>query len=177
MRFTKTELEGVFIIDIEQMSDDRGFFARAFCTKEFEAHGIDPAIAQCNFSFTKLAGTVRGLHYQLPPATETKLVRCIHGSIVDVAVDLRQGSATYLKHVAVELSAENRRALLVPKHFAHGYQTLLPESEVMYQVSEFYTPGVESGLRFDDPRLAIDWPLEVTSISEKDQTWPLLENR
>ena len=177
MRFTKTELEGVFIIDIEQMSDDRGFFARTFCAKEFEAHGIDPAIAQCNLALTKLAGTVRGLHFQLPPATETKFIRCIQGAIVDVAVDLRQESPTYLKHVAVELSAENRRALLVPVHFAHGYQTLLPQSEVMYQVSEFYTPGVESGLRFDDPRLAIDWPLEVTAISDKDQACLLLENR
>jgi dTDP-4-dehydrorhamnose 3,5-epimerase len=176
MRFTPTLLEGVFVIDIEPLSDERGFFARTYCAKEFEAHGINPIIAQCNSSFNHLAGTLRGLHYQLPPATETKLVRCIRGAIMDVAVDLRQESPTYLQHVSVELSADNRRALLVPDHFAHGYQTLLPDSEITYQVSEFYSPGVESGLRYDDPRLAITWPLPVASISDKDSSWPLLDS-
>ncbi len=175
MQFTQTEIEGVFIVDVDQLSDSRGFFARTYCANEFEAQGINARIAQCNLSFNHLAGTLRGLHFQLPPATETKLVRCTSGAILDIAVDLRKDSPTYLEHVAVELSAENRRALLVPDHFAHGYQTLLPASEIMYQVSEFYTPGVESGLRFDDPRLAIDWPLEISCISDKDRSWPLLE--
>jgi len=174
VKFTETTLSGAFIIDIEPRSDDRGFFARTFCQKEFEAHGLNPCVAQCNLSLNHKAGTLRGLHYQTPPATEAKLVRCIRGAIFDVIVDLRPDSPTYLQHVGVELSADNRRALYVPDLFAHGYQALTDGAEALYQVSEFYTPGVEAGLRYDDPALAIEWPLAATVISDKDQSWPLL---
>jgi dTDP-4-dehydrorhamnose 3,5-epimerase len=173
--FTETELAGAFIIDVEDKPDDRGFFARTFCQHEFEAHGLKPQVAQCNVSFNHRAGTLRGMHYQVEPATETKLIRCTAGAIVDVIVDMREGSPTYLRHIAVELTAANRRALYVPGMFAHGYQTLTDDAEVTYQVGEFYTPGYERGLRHDDPALGIDWPVPVTTISDKDAAWPLLE--
>jgi dTDP-4-dehydrorhamnose 3,5-epimerase len=175
MKFTETKLKGAFIIDLEHRSDNRGFFARTFCQKEFETHGLSPKVAQCNLSFNEKAGTLRGLHYQLPPATEAKLVRCLQGAIYDVIVDMRPDSSTYLQHVGVELSADNRRALYVPDMFAHGYQALVDGAEALYQVSEFYTPGVEQGLRYDDPALGIKWPLPATVISDKDQAWSLLE--
>lgn len=127
---------------------------------------------QCNLSFNHRAGTLRGMHYQAPPATETKLVRCVRGAIFDVIVDLRPNSPTFLQHVGVELTAENRRALYVPELFAHGYQTLTDDTEVLYMVGEFYTPGAERGLRYDDPALGIAWPLPVSAISEKDLAWP-----
>lgn len=175
MRFTTTPIQGVAIIDLELRSDDRGFFARSFCQDEFTENGLLPLVAQCNISFNHLAGTLRGMHYQLEPATEAKLVRCISGAIVDQIVDLRPGSPTYLQHVSVELTAENRRSLYVPPMFGHGYQSLVDGAEVLYQVSERYTPGQERGLRYNDPALGLDWPLEVTAISEKDNSWPLLE--
>lgn len=174
MIFTETALRGAFIIDLELREDERGGFARTFCMNEFEAHGLKPEVAQCNLSFNHRAGTLRGMHYQLSPAAETKLVRCTRGAILDVIVDLRPGSDTYLQHVAVELSEGNRRALYVPELFAHGYQALTDGAEVSYQVGEFYTPGYERGLRHDDPRLGIAWPLPVSVISEKDAAWPLL---
>ena len=157
-------------------SDDRGFFARSFCQDEFTQNGLLPMVAQCNISFNHRAGTLRGMHYQLEPATEAKLVRCISGAIVDQIVDLRPGSPTYLQHVSVELTAENRRSLYVPPMFAHGYQSLVDGAEVLYQVSERYTPGQERGLRYNDPALGLEWPLEVTAISEKDNSWPLIES-
>ncbi len=175
MIFTSTGLDGAFIVDLEPRQDDRGFFARAFCQREFEAHGLKPLVAQANISFNYRKGTLRGLHFQYPPAAETKLVRCTRGAILDVIVDLRPESPTYLRHVAVELTADNRRGLFVPERFAHGYQVLADDTETTYQVGEFYTPGAESGLRYSDPRLAIDWPLPVTDISDKDGAWPLLE--
>jgi dTDP-4-dehydrorhamnose 3,5-epimerase len=175
MKFTETKLKGAYIIDLEPRSDRRGFFARTFCQNEFEAHGLNPNVAQCNLSFNEKKGTLRGLHYQRPPATEAKLIRCIRGAIYDVIVDMRPESPTYLQFVGVELSAENHRALYVPDLFAHGYQALTDGAEALYQVSEFYTPGVEGGLRYDDPVLGIDWPLPATEVSEKDQSWPLLE--
>jgi dTDP-4-dehydrorhamnose 3,5-epimerase len=174
MIFTETKLKGAFVIDLEPRGDDRGFFARAFCRREFEAHGLKPAIAQANISFNRRKGTVRGLHFQYPPAAETKYVRCSRGAIVDVIVDLRPESPSYLHHVAVELTADNRRGLFVPERFAHGYQVLEDNTETTYQVGEFYTPSAESGLRYSDPRLAIDWPLPATDMSDKDQRWPLL---
>jgi dTDP-4-dehydrorhamnose 3,5-epimerase len=174
MTFTETNLKGAFIVDLEPRGDERGFFARAFCQKEFEAHGLKPLIAQANLSFNYRKGTVRGLHFQFPPAAETKFVRCSRGAIVDVIVDLRPESPTYLQHVAVELTAENRRGLFVPERFAHGYQVLEDNTETTYQVGEFYTPSAESGLRYSDPRLAIEWPLAATDMSDKDQRWPLL---
>ena len=175
MIFRETALKGAFVIEVETHADERGFFARTFCQHEFEAHGLKPAVAQCNLSFNHHAGTVRGLHFQRPPAAESKLVRATRGAVLDVIVDLREDSPTYLHHVAVELSADNRRALYVPELFAHGYQTLTDDAEVCYQVSEFYTPGCEGGLRHDDPRLGITWPLPVTVISAKDAAWPLLD--
>lgn len=174
MIFTETRLSGAFIIDPEPRGDERGLFARTFCQHEFAAHGLKVEVAQTNLSFNHRAGTLRGLHFQRPPAAETKLVRCTRGAIVDVIVDLRPGSPTYLGHVAVELSENNRRALYVPELFAHGYQTLTDGAEVTYQVGEFYTPGAEGGLRHDDPRLGISWPLPVSVISGKDAAWTLL---
>jgi dTDP-4-dehydrorhamnose 3,5-epimerase len=172
--FTETVLAGAFIIDLEPRHDERGFFARTFCQREFDAHGLKPMVAQANVSFNHWRGTLRGLHFQYPPAAETKLVRCGRGAVLDVIVDLRPESATYLQHVAVELSADNRRGLYVPERFAHGYQVLEDNSETNYLTGEFYTPALEGGLRHDDPRLGIAWPLTVTSVAPKDQTWPLL---
>jgi dTDP-4-dehydrorhamnose 3,5-epimerase len=176
MKFTETKLKGAFVIDLEPRGDDRGFFARAFCQKEFEAHGLKAVIAQAKIAFNYRKGIVRGLHFQFPPAAETKFVRCSRGAIVDVIVDLRPESPTYLQHVMVELTAENRRGLFVPERFAHGYQVLEDNTETTYQVGEFYTPAAESGLRYSDPRLAIEWPLQATDMTDKDQQWSLLED-
>ncbi len=175
MIFTTTPIEGVAVLDLETRSDDRGFFARSFCQEEFADHGLLPMVEQCNIAYNFKAGTLRGMHYQLPPATEAKLVRCIAGAIVDIIVDLRSDSPTYLQHVAVELTASNRRSLYVPPMFGHGYQTLTDDAEILYQVSEKYTPGCERGLRFNDPALGLKWPLPVTVISDKDASWPLLK--
>lgn len=175
MIFTETRLAGAFILDIERRGDDRGFFARTFCQREFARHGLKYDVAQCNLSFNHRRGTVRGLHFQFPPAAETKLVRCTRGAVLDVIVDLRPESPTWLQHVAVELSADNRRALFVPERFAHGYQTLEDGTETAYQVGEFYTPDAEGGLRHDDPRLGITWPQPPQEVSAKDRAWPLLD--
>lgn len=175
MIFTETKLKGAFIIDLELRGDDRGGFARTFCAKEFEEHGLKPTVAQCNLSFNYKAGTLRGMHYQIPPAAETKLVRCTKGAIYDVIIDLRPESPTYMQHIGVELTAENRRALYVPELFAHGYQALTDGAEVVYQVGEFYTPGYERGIRYDDPAFKIEWPIPVTVISEKDAAWKPFE--
>jgi dTDP-4-dehydrorhamnose 3,5-epimerase len=175
MRFTPTRLNGAYVLDLEQRDDARGFFARAFCQKEFAAHGLKPVVAQCNCSYNHRLGTMRGMHYQLPPAAETKLVRCTRGAIWDVIVDLRSDSPTYLQHVGVELTEHNRRQLYVPEMFAHGYLTLTPNAEVVYQVGEFYTPGYERGIRYDDAALGIDWPIRVQVLSEKDASWPAFE--
>jgi dTDP-4-dehydrorhamnose 3,5-epimerase len=173
MIFSETKLKGAFIIDLEIREDHRGFFARTFCAKEFEDHGLKPVVAQCNLSFNYKAGTLRGMHYQTPPAAETKLIRCTRGAIYDVIIDLRPESPTYMQHVGVELTEENRRALYVPEMFAHGYQTLTDGAEVVYQVGEFYTPGYERGIRYDDPAFGIQWPVPVSVISEKDASWSL----
>ena len=175
MLFTATRLKDAFIIDLEQRQDHRGFFARTFCAQEFEAHGLKPTVAQCNLSFNYKKGTLRGMHYQVAPASETKMIRCTQGAIYDVIIDMRPESPTYLMHTGVELTAQNHRALYVPEMFAHGYQALTDEAEVVYQVGEFYTPGYERGLRYDDPTFGIEWPLPVSEISEKDAAWPLLE--
>lgn len=175
MKFTETPLTGAWLIDLQIIEDDRGGFARTFCQKEFQEHGLSPVVAQCNLSFNFKAGTLRGMHYQLPPATEAKLVRCTQGGIYDVIIDLREGSPTFGQHFGVELTADNRRALYVPDMFGHGYQALTDGAEVVYQVSEFYTPGQERGLRFDDPAFGIQWPMEVTVISDKDASWPLFK--
>jgi dTDP-4-dehydrorhamnose 3,5-epimerase len=169
--FTETKLKGAFVIDIERREDSRGFFARSFCQHEFAGHGLKPVIAQANIAFNKKKGTLRGMHFQFPPSAETKLVRATRGAILDIIVDLRPESPTYLEHVAVELSEENGRALYVPERFAHGYQVLRDETETTYQVGEFYTPHAEGGLLYDDPRLGLRWPLPVAAMSDKDQVW------
>jgi dTDP-4-dehydrorhamnose 3,5-epimerase len=175
MIFSKTPLPGAFIIELDRREDSRGFFARTFCADEFALNGFNPTVAQSNLSFNYCRGTLRGMHYQVAPAAEVKLVRCTRGAIHDVIVDLRHGSPTYLQHFAIELSEENRRALYVPAMFAHGYQTLTDGAEVTYQVSAAYSPECERGIRYDDPVLGIGWPIPVTAISEKDTAWPLLD--
>ena len=172
MTFISTDIDGVVVVQPELHTDERGFFARTFCAREFEAAGLRPVVAQTNVSFNERAGTLRGLHFQRPPAAESKLVRCTRGRVYDVAVDLRPASPTYLRHVGVVLDADERNALYVPEGCAHGYLTLEDGCEVAYQVSEFYTPGVEGGLRWNDPALAIAWPADVQVISEKDASWP-----
>lgn len=175
MIFTETGLPGAYFVDLERREDDRGFFARTFCAKEFEDLGLPTLVAQCNLSYNPAKGTLRGMHYQDERAPEPKLVRCTRGAVWDVIVDLRPDSTTRGRHIGVELSAENHRALFIPALFAHGYLTLTDHAEVAYQVSEFYTPGAEKGLRWDDPALAIEWPVPVEVISQKDAAWPLLE--
>ena len=177
MILTETKLKGAFVIDIERREDSRGFFARAFCQHEFEAKGLKAVIAQANVAFNHKKGTLRGMHFQCPPAAETKLVRCTRGAILDIIVDLRPESPTYLEHIAVELSEDNYRALYVPERFAHGYQTLRDKTETSYQVGEFYTPGSEGGLLYNDPRLGLQWPLPVAVISDKDQLWRPLDEQ
>ncbi len=169
-----TPLEGAALIDLKLLEDDRGFFARSFCRQEFLDAGLEPLVEQANISFNFLAGTLRGLHYQLAPDAETKLVRCFRGAIWDVIVDLRPDSPTRLQWFGAELSAENRTAMYVPREFAHAYVTLTDEAEVMYQVSTPYTPGAERGLRWNDPELGIQWPIPPAVVSDKDAGWPLL---
>jgi dTDP-4-dehydrorhamnose 3,5-epimerase len=172
MTFTETALKGAFVIGIEQRVDPRGFFARSWCRQEVEAHGLNPALVQINMAFNHKRGTLRGMHYQIAPHSEAKLVRCVKGAIYDVAVDLRPDSPTHKRWFGVELTADNHEALYVPEGFAHGYQTLTDNAEMSYQTSEFYFPECARGVRFDDPAFAIDWPLEVQVISDADKNWP-----
>ena len=172
MRFVETALPGAYIIETERREDDRGFFARVWCEKEFAAHGLNTRLAQANVAFSNREGTLRGLHFQAEPYAECKLVRCTMGAIVDVIVDLRAGSSTHKKWVSVELTAENRRMLYVPAGFGHGYQTLVDDSEVMYHTSEFYVPEHATGVRHDDTAFGIRWPRQISVISEADRTWP-----
>ncbi len=175
MKFVETNLQDAHVIELELMQDPRGFFARTFCGREFEKHGLKPTVAQANVSFNHKKGTLRGMHYQVRPAAETKLVRCTSGAIYDVIIDLRPESPSYLQHFGVELSAENRKALYVPELFAHGYITLTDGAEVIYQVGEFYSPGYERGIRYDDPKFAIKWPVPIEVISDKDAKWAPFE--
>lgn len=177
MRFIETKLSGAYIIVPEPIEDERGFFARTFCSREFEAHGLNPCVAQCNISFNKKKGTLRGMHYQVAPNAEAKLVRCIRGAIYDVIIDLRSESPTYKEWIAVELTANNRIMIYVPEGFAHGFQTLLDDTEVFYQMSEYYIPESALGIRWDDPAFRIVWP-EITfrSISIRDRHHPFLVN-
>ena len=172
MIFRETKLRGSFIIELERLEDQRGFFARGWCKKEFESHGLESSLVQANISMNKERGTLRGMHYQTSPYIETKLVRCTRGSVYDVIVDLRQDSSTYKQWLGVKLTSDNYRMLYVPKGFAHGYQTLEDNTELFYHVSEFYTPTAERGLLYNDPAFAISWPLEVQVISDKDKSWP-----
>jgi len=175
MQFTPTKFEGAWIIEPQPHEDSRGLFARTYCAREFREQGLVDHFVQCNTSWNAHKGTVRGLHYQLPPSSEVKLVRCTAGALLDVIVDLRPGSPTYLQYVAVELTARNRFALYIPGMFAHGFQALEDGTEVFYQMSEFYAPKLARGLRYDDPKLAIKWSLPVTLISDQDLHWTLLE--
>ena len=177
MQFIPTELEGAFIIEPERIEDARGFFARSWCAAEFESRGLAGHIVQCNISFNRRRGTLRGMHYQKAPYAEAKLVRCTLGAIYDVMVDLRPDSPTYRRWTGVELTAENRRMLYVPQGFAHGFQTLADGSEVFYQMSQAYEPQAAAGFRFDDPAVGIRWPIAAGIISEKDRSLPLLADR
>jgi dTDP-4-dehydrorhamnose 3,5-epimerase len=168
MIFSETTLKGVYLIGLQRMEDDRGFFARTWCRREFKEAGIDVNFVQCNISYNIKKGTLRGLHYQVAPYGESKLVRCTSGAIHDVIADLRPESATFKKWMSVELSQENQKALFIPKGFAHGFLTLADNTEVFYQMSEFYEPGYAKGVRWNDPAFAIHWPAEVRVISEKD---------
>jgi len=174
MLFMETTLRGAFVIDLDRREDSRGFFARLFCQREFAEHGLNPVIAQANVAFSRRRGTLRGMHFQVPPLAETKVVRVTRGAILDVIVDLRPESPTYLQHVAVELTADNRRSLYVPERFAHGFQVLEDQTETTYLMGEFYVPNAEGGLRYSDPMLALEWPLPVTEIAAHDEVWPLL---
>jgi dTDP-4-dehydrorhamnose 3,5-epimerase len=174
MRFSATTLKGVYTVEPQPHEDIRGLFARIFCAREFQDQGLTSAFVQCNTSWNVRKGTVRGMHYQLAPASEVKLVRCTSGALWDVIVDLRPDSPTYLQHFGVELTSTNRRALYIPQMFAHGFQTLEDGTEVFYQMSDFYAPELARGLRYNDPKLAIKWPLAVVCVSEKDQAWEWL---
>ena len=168
MKFTELELSGAYVVEIEKREDERGFFGRAWCAQEFEAHGLKNTIRQINTSFSVKRGTIRGLHYQVDPHQETKFIRCTKGRIFDVVIDLRPESPTFKQWVGTELSADNYKMVYVPENFAHGFLTLEDNSEVYYPTTEFYTPNAERGIRFNDPAFGIDWPLEVSTFSEKD---------
>jgi len=174
VRFTETSLGGVYILELDPIADQRGFFARTFSIDEFAARGLETRIEQCSLSRTVRRGSLRGLHYQVAPATEVKLVRCVRGALFDVVVDVRLDSPTYLQHVAVELSADNGRALYIPELCAHGFQTLTDDVDVFYQISAGYAPEHARGLRYDDSALDIRWPLPVAQLSDRDAAWPLL---
>ncbi len=169
MVFIEMKLKGVFIVEPEKIEDERGFFARTWCHDEFEAHGLNPCLVQCNISFNRKAGTLRGMHYQVAPYAETKLVRCTLGAIYDVALDLRPASPTFKQWVSVELTAENRRGLYIPEGLAHGFQALVDNSEVFYQMSEFYHPECARGVRWDDPEFLIQWPITPPILSRRDR--------
>lgn len=172
MKFTETPIAGAWIIDLEKRGDDRGFFARLFCAREFDEHGLVTKFVQANNSLSAVKGTLRGMHYQLPPRTETKLIRCIQGALWDVILDLRQNSPSFGRWFGAELSAANRRMMYAPKGCAHGFLTLTEDAESFYLVDEFYSPEHERGVRWNDPRFDIRWPHEPTLISEKDSHHP-----
>jgi dTDP-4-dehydrorhamnose 3,5-epimerase len=172
MIFTETQLRGAYIIDLERREDERGFFARTWCRDEFAAHGLDTRLAQCNVSFNEKPGTLRGMHYQVAPYAESKLVRCTAGAIYDVIIDLRPKSATFTRWVAVELTAANRRMLYVPEGFAHGFQTLAENTEVYYQMSEFYHADSARGVRWNDTAFGIRWPVPDPILSPRDREYP-----
>ena len=174
MKFQPTGLRGVVVVELEALEDERGFFARSFCQDEFRTHGLRAVIAQCNVSWNRKRGTLRGLHFQAAPHEEAKVVRCTRGAVWDVIVDLREGSPTRLRWHAQELNAENRLAFYVPEGFAHGFQTLTDDTEVLYQMSEYYHPTLARGLRWDDPKIRIRWPLPEPMLSERDRSYALL---
>lgn len=174
MIFTKLPIDGAFLIELEPRVDARGSFARAFCRREMEAQGISFEVVQCNLARTNQAGVVRGLHYQEPPAEEQKLVRCLSGAVLDALIDMRPGSPTYRAVYHTRLDAENRRALFIPSGIAHGYQVLADATEFFYMTDQFYAPGLERGVRFDDPKLGVPWPLAPRDVADRDRAWPSL---
>ncbi|NND33202.1 MAG: dTDP-4-dehydrorhamnose 3,5-epimerase [Saprospiraceae bacterium] len=169
MHINATEIKGVYTIDVDPFEDNRGWFARLYCRREFAAVGLHEDYVQVNQSVTHRKGSIRGMHYQLPPHAEVKLVRCLRGAVYDVAIDLRKGSPTFLNYYGLELSESNRRMIYIPKGFAHGFQTLTDECSLIYQHSAFYEPTAERGIRYDDPVIKIKWPLTISDISEKDK--------
>jgi len=175
MIYVETPLRGAYVIEVEKHEDKRGFFARSWCVQEFSSKGLDTQLVQCNVSFNKRKGTLRGLHYQMPPHAETKVVRCTKGALYDVIVDLRADSPTFLKWFGVELTATNYRMLYIPKRFAHGFQTIEDDTEIFYQMSEFYAPQAARGIRWNDPRAGVVWPETDRTISKKDQEYIDLE--
>jgi dTDP-4-dehydrorhamnose 3,5-epimerase len=172
MIFTETKLNGALVIEPEKLEDERGFFARTWCQREFADHGLNSSIAQCSISFNHKHGTLRGMHYQIAPHEETRIIRCMRGAIYDVIIDLRRDSPTFTQWLALELSAENRRMLYIPEGFAHGFQTLDDNTEIFYQISEFYAPEQARGVRWDDPAFGIEWPPADRTISVRDRTYP-----
>jgi dTDP-4-dehydrorhamnose 3,5-epimerase len=171
MKFEKTDLDGAWIIDINKLEDDRGFFARTFCQNEFLEHGLNPRVAQCNISYNKTKGTFRGMHLQVSPFQEAKLVQCTSGAIYDIMIDLRPESSTYLQHRGVVLSAQDHRMLYIPEGLAHGFLTLEADTDVFYQMSEFYAPGSARGFRWNDPAFDITLPADISVISDRDLTY------
>lgn len=174
MRFTELDLGGVFVVGLEPIADARGFFARSWCRDEFRARGLNPELVQCNISYNKRRGTLRGMHYQAPPRTEAKLVRCTRGAVYDVVVDLRERSPTFRRWAAVELSAQDHLAVYVPEGCAHGFQTMLDDTELFYQMAESYAPEYARGVRWDDPAIGIVWPTADPILSPRDAGHPLL---
>jgi dTDP-4-dehydrorhamnose 3,5-epimerase len=172
MKFTETPLKGAYVIELERRGDDRGFFARFFCEREYQARRLNAKIVQINNSLSRVSGTLRGMHYQLAPKAEDKIIRCLRGALFDAIIDLRPDSPTFLQHFTIELTAENRTMLYVPKGFAHGFLTLADDTESFYLVTEFYSPEHERGIRYNDPKFGIRWPLEPTVVSDKDRTRP-----
>jgi dTDP-4-dehydrorhamnose 3,5-epimerase len=175
MKFTELNIPGAFLIEIEPITDERGFFARSWCQQEFIIQGLNPNLVQCNISFNLKSGTLRGMHYQTKPHEEVKLVRCTQGAIYDVIIDIRQESLTYGHWLAVELKADNHKILYIPEGLAHGFQTLTDNTEVFYQMSEFYHPESARGIPWDDPFFQVEWPLERKIISERDLSYPSMK--
>lgn len=177
MIFTETTLPGAYVIKVKKLEDERGFFGRTWCQREFEEHGLIARVAQGNVSYNKKKGTLRGMHYQVAPYEETKLIRCTRGALYDVIIDLRIDSPTYKKWLGIELTGDNYTMLYVPGGFAHGFLTLEDDTEVIYQISQFYTPAAEGGIRYNDPAFGITWPTAVTVIADKDKHWPSYEEQ
>ncbi|MDW3094159.1 MAG: dTDP-4-dehydrorhamnose 3,5-epimerase [Gammaproteobacteria bacterium] len=176
MKFTPLALSGAYLIDLEVAEDDRGFFARSYCEKEFSNHGLETAWVQMNHTLTKSVGTIRGMHFQYPPNAESKIVRCMKGAIWDVIVDLRENSLTLGEWFGVELSSDNRSMIYIPKGFAHGFQSLHANAELLYCHSNYYSPKNEGGLKYNDPDVGIEWPLPITELSDRDKKHPLLKD-
>jgi len=172
MIFVETELQGAFVVKLEKFEDERGFFARSWCRREFESQGLNPNLLQCNISFNRKKGTLRGMHYQAPPNEEAKLVRCTMGAIYDVIIDLRPDSSTFKQWISLEMTSENKKMIYIPEHFAHGFITLEDNTEVFYQMSEFYAPDFARGIRWNDPVFRIQWPIEPVTLSEADRNFP-----